>query len=311
MNSYPHKYDYFRILVQDTSDSSDTTTGALVVRGGIGVQGSLSIGGTLRTSGSWTNTSTTVSVSSTTGALVLTGGLGISSTTDATSFTNGGSFTTAGGVAIAKRLFVGDVAIATEALISATASGSTDGGSVVLAYASTPGISSATDSSTWSLGVTSGNALVVRNINASALVRDVISISETTGEISVKSKQSTTLVSFQPNREDQLSERTFTSSTDVVGSATDITGLVFNTSRAFSCNLVVFIDATVPVSAMYKLYGVKKGDGTWQLAVQGLLVDNVPVTFSITSGGQVRYTKTTTAGHVSTTMKWRLETTYD
>lgn len=56
----------------------------------------------------------TASSSSTTGGLVLSGGLGINNTTDATSSTVGGSFTSAGGVAVAKKLFVGDQTVVGE-----------------------------------------------------------------------------------------------------------------------------------------------------------------------------------------------------
>ena len=50
----------------------------------------------------------TSSTSNSTGAVIISGGVAISNTTDATSITNGGTFTTAGGMAIAKKLYVGD-----------------------------------------------------------------------------------------------------------------------------------------------------------------------------------------------------------
>lgn len=52
--------------------------------------------------------STLSSTSSTSGSVRFQGGLSISNITDATSSTNGGSFTTAGGLAIGKKLFIGD-----------------------------------------------------------------------------------------------------------------------------------------------------------------------------------------------------------
>lgn len=54
------------------------------------------------------STTVTPTTSSITGAIQIAGGIGISNTTDAISSTNGGTITTAGGVAIAKKLFVGD-----------------------------------------------------------------------------------------------------------------------------------------------------------------------------------------------------------
>jgi hypothetical protein len=70
----------------------------------VGIDGDLTINSS---GGSINLTNTTDSTSSTTGALVISGGLGISDITDATSSTNGGAFTLAGGAAIAKKLFVG------------------------------------------------------------------------------------------------------------------------------------------------------------------------------------------------------------
>lgn len=53
-------------------------------------------------------TQTTQSTSATSGALRSNGGISISNTTDSINCSNGGSFTTAGGVAVRKKLFVGD-----------------------------------------------------------------------------------------------------------------------------------------------------------------------------------------------------------
>jgi hypothetical protein len=50
---------------------------------------------------------TTASTSSLTGAFRVAGGVGISNTTDATSITNGGTLTSAGGASFAKRVFIG------------------------------------------------------------------------------------------------------------------------------------------------------------------------------------------------------------
>jgi hypothetical protein len=54
-----------------------------------------------------TSNDTTATTSSTTGSLLISGGIGISNTTDAISSTNGGTLTTAGGLAIAKKAFIG------------------------------------------------------------------------------------------------------------------------------------------------------------------------------------------------------------
>ena len=61
-----------RTLLADSTASSSTTTGALVVTGGIGIGGNSTIGGALSI------TDTTASTSATTGALKVSGGAGIS-----------------------------------------------------------------------------------------------------------------------------------------------------------------------------------------------------------------------------------------
>lgn len=53
-------------------------------------------------------TDTTESINSSTGALVMTGGISIKNTTDAIHVTNGGSFTVAGGIGISKKSYFGD-----------------------------------------------------------------------------------------------------------------------------------------------------------------------------------------------------------
>ena len=87
-----------------TSMSGLTSVGTL---SSLALSGGISGATTINSSGIITNTNTTDSTSSTTGALVLSGGIGINDTADASSSTNGGSLTTAGGAAIAKKLFVG------------------------------------------------------------------------------------------------------------------------------------------------------------------------------------------------------------
>jgi len=54
-----------------------------------------------------TFSNSTASTSSSTGALLVTGGIGVASVTDASSATNGGAVTIAGGLAVAKKAFIG------------------------------------------------------------------------------------------------------------------------------------------------------------------------------------------------------------
>jgi hypothetical protein len=66
------------VLIDETTASTSTTTGALVVSGGVGVSGNLFTGGTGNFAGIVSATSGTASTSTTTGALVVTGGAGVS-----------------------------------------------------------------------------------------------------------------------------------------------------------------------------------------------------------------------------------------
>jgi hypothetical protein len=96
----------------NTTVSSSTSTGALVIAGGVGIGGAFYVGGVTKF------VNATASISPITGAIVLTGGLGISgdtytsglvrvtNTIESSSSTTG-SLRTAGGVGISKNLFVG------------------------------------------------------------------------------------------------------------------------------------------------------------------------------------------------------------
>ena len=66
------------IIAANTTPSTSTTTGALIVRGGAGVAGALYVGSTVTAAGNIIADSGTASTSSTTGALVVNGGAGIS-----------------------------------------------------------------------------------------------------------------------------------------------------------------------------------------------------------------------------------------
>lgn len=92
-------------LLQTAGQTNITSVGTLT---GLTLSGGISGATTISNSGAITNTLSTASSSNSTGALILSGGIGISNTTDSTSYTNGGSFTTAGGMAIGKKLFVGN-----------------------------------------------------------------------------------------------------------------------------------------------------------------------------------------------------------
>ena len=77
--------------IEDTTDSTDKDTGALIVEGGVGIEKNLNVG---------------INVDIT-GTLDVTGVSNFNNTTDASNSTSGGSVTIDGGTGIAKKLFVG------------------------------------------------------------------------------------------------------------------------------------------------------------------------------------------------------------
>ena len=72
--------------LSDTTASSSTSTGALVVSGGVGIAGAINTGSTLDVAGVTTLSDTTASSSISTGALVVSGGVGVA---DAVNIGNG------------------------------------------------------------------------------------------------------------------------------------------------------------------------------------------------------------------------------
>jgi hypothetical protein len=119
--------------LNSTTDSSSSSTGALIIAGGVGIAKKLyigddlnvtdatSIGGTLGVTGATTLSSTLGVTGATTlsSTLGVTGATTLSNTTDATSSSVGGAFTLAGGAAIAKKLFVGtDLSVGGNAVIT-------------------------------------------------------------------------------------------------------------------------------------------------------------------------------------------------
>lgn len=309
--SSERKNYYHRLQVTATTDSSSTTTGALIVDGGLAVAKNLSVGGSINVQNAIQISTTSASTSASTGAFILSGGLGINHTTDATSYTSGGALTIAGGTAIAKRLFVQDNVLTRGQLIASCQPLSSSGGSLTLSLAGASAVTSSADPSTFSVAVNSSNQVDLTSIDSNSTQVTQMRIDTATNGTLIKSKQSSTLVQVNPNREDSPTEKTFVSNTDVVSSPTSITGLQFTTSRGFIATLCVLVDATTPLCCLYDLRGIRKGNASWELSVDEYQGDSVPIAFSITSGGQVQYTKTTTSGHVSTTIAWTTKAVFD
>jgi hypothetical protein len=101
-----------------------------------------------------------------------------------------------------------------------------------------------------------------------------------------------------------ISETSYTNSTDVV-SGGSITGLSFanGSIRGFEAIVTVVVDATADLFATYRLIGIQKASA-WSLSYD-YVGDTTNITFDINTSGQVIYTSTTTSGFVSRTFKFR------
>lgn len=83
---------------------------------------------------------------------------------------------------------------------------------------------------------------------------------------------------------------------------TNVTGLLFETTNSFQCQLVVVIDATSDIYENFTLSGNKTNSG-WNLYVSSF-GDTSGVDFTITSGGQIQYTSTNVAGYTSSSFRF-------
>lgn len=98
------------LTITSTTQSFNSSTGALQIRGGIGIKGNLYVDGTISLNSATGNInfdSTQTSTSYTTGAIFISGGMGISTTVNASSISAGGALSIAGGAAFGKDVYIG------------------------------------------------------------------------------------------------------------------------------------------------------------------------------------------------------------
>lgn len=105
-----------------------------------------------------------------------------------------------------------------------------------------------------------------------------------------------------------IKETSFSGAADTA-TTLDVTGLAFanGTVRSFDSHISVVIDAAANLYETFRLSGIQKAAG-WDMSVEATGDDSL-VSFSITAAGQVQYSKSTTATWVSTTIKFRADTT--
>lgn len=105
-----------------------------------------------------------------------------------------------------------------------------------------------------------------------------------------------------------ISETSFAGAADTAASL-PVTGLAFNNAivRAFSATVSVVVDATADLYEVFTLNGIQRG-ADWVMTEESTGDDSL-ITFDITPSGQIQYSKTTTAGWVGTTVKFRAITT--
>ena len=116
------------VIISNTTQSINSTSGALIVAGGLGVLGNTYITGTLSINsilGNLNFNNTNISSSYSTGTFFLSGGLGIECSFSATSITSGGAVSVAGGLAVGKNVFIGgDVNVVSTSVSVSAVSGS-------------------------------------------------------------------------------------------------------------------------------------------------------------------------------------------
>jgi hypothetical protein len=110
------------------------------------------------------------------------------------------------------------------------------------------------------------------------------------------------------NSAGDIDETSFSAANNQAAAA-NVTGLAFanGTVRSFRAQVSIVIDATADLYEVFILEGIQKG-AAWDMSISAT-GDDSNIVFTITSAGQVQYTSGNEAGFVSSTMKFRAETT--
>ena len=242
-----------------------------------------------------TLTSTDDSINLSTGSLLTYGGITVQSPTDAISITNGGALLIEGGAAIGKRLFVGN-GITSSFDCNTIGSIFTTGGNVgvnttspvyQLDVAGTLRISSLIVSDTTDATTTSSASVVLSGgmgITKNLTVGGNVNVSGISTQFA----------------------GSFAAANNVV-SATDITGYLLSNSvfGSFTSSInIKLVTLTQSLNAQYYIE-VNKTSSGW-IINYSVFGDDISITFSITSNGQLQYTSANQIGWISTTINYQV-----
>jgi uncharacterized protein YjbI with pentapeptide repeats len=242
-----------------------------------------------------TLTSTDDSINLSTGSLLTYGGITVQSPTDAISITNGGALLIEGGAAIGKRLFVGN-GITSSFDCNTIGSIFTTGGNVgvnttspvyQLDVAGTLRISSLIVSDTTDATTTSSASVVLSGgmgITKNLTVGGNVNVSGISTQFA----------------------GSFAAANNIV-SETDMTGFLLSNSvfGSFTSSInVKLVTLTQSLNAQYYIEGTQTSSG-W-IINDSVFGDDVGITFSITSNGQLQYTSANKIGWISTTINYQV-----
>jgi hypothetical protein len=158
------------------------------------------------------------------------------------------------------------------------------------------------------------NKLILGNLSSILLTNTSESINSTSGTlvtyggISVKKNILVNNVDITPSDDDIIKERVFNGQNNQT-TPQDVVGFTFsNNTKSFNSTIcITILTNTNELDSLFDLKGLNKSTG-WTLYPSSV-GDNVGITFTMNSSGQVQYTSSNLPDWVSTTMKFKALTT--
>ena len=243
------------VTISGTSDSGNSSTGALTVGGGVGIKKRLNVGGGTVLEGITTITSTVASVTATSGALQVAGGVGIqgnlyinglfgvNNTTPSTS-TLTGALAVLGGGAFGENLSIGGII---RIFSTASASGTTSGALIVAGGAGIGGDLYVGGVINGSIAGSAGSAQVQRNNSATVHY----------------------ITFVDSNNSSPIAENFYTTSSFVVTPSTGDVELLSTTNSTSTTTGALVVDGGIGVAKDIQLGGVLYGVAFTATHIQG------------------------------------------